>query len=133
MAGSFSDYLENKLLDHVFKNTSFTSPATLYCGLYTVAPTDAGGGTEVSGSGYSRASFSPSTTFQSASGGATQTVAAVTFGQASGNWGTVVAFGIFDNASGGNLLAWGDLSLSKQIQSGDIATFASGDIDITLD
>jgi len=118
MAGSFSDYLENKLLDHVFRDTAFTAPSTLYVGLYTTAPTDAGGGTEVSGGSYARVSCVPASTFAAA---------------ASGTWGTVVAFGIFDQATSGNLLAWGDLTLSKSISSGDIASFAIGDIDITLD
>ena len=133
MAGSFSDYLENKLLDHVFRDTAFTAPSTLYVGLYTTAPTDAGGGTEVSGGSYARVSCVPASTFAAASSGATQTTSTVTFPQASGTWGTVVAFGIFDQATSGNLLAWGDLTLSKSISSGDIASFAVGDIDITLD
>ena len=50
MAG-FTDYLEDKIMKHVFTNTSFTSPTTLYAALYTVAPSDTGGGTEVSTSG----------------------------------------------------------------------------------
>jgi hypothetical protein len=130
---SFSDYLENKILDHVFAGTSFTAPSTLYVGLYTTAPTDAGGGTEVSGNGYSRVTCTPSTTFDAAASGATQTITAVTFAQATGTWGTVTAFGIFDQVTSGNLLAWGTLTLSKLIQSGDTASFAAGDIDITLD
>lgn len=133
MAGSFSDYLENALLNHVFEGTAYTAPSTLYIGLYTTAPTDAGGGTEVSGNNYSRVSCTPSTTFQTSTTGATQTIVAVTFPQATGTWGTVTAFGIFDQATSGNLLAWGDLTLSKLIQNGDTASFASGDIDITLD
>lgn len=133
MAGSFSDYLELKLLDHVFSGTAYTAPTTLYVGLYTSAPTDAGGGTEVSGNNYSRVSCTPSTTFGSASSGAITTIAAVTFPQASGSWSTVVAFGIFDQATSGNLIAWGDLTVAKLIQTGDTASFAAGDIDITLD
>ena len=53
MAG-FSDYLEDKVLDHVFGGTAYTAPTTLYVALYTVAPTDTGGGTEVSGGAYAR-------------------------------------------------------------------------------
>ena len=58
MAGSFSDYLEDKLLKHAFTNTTYTPAATMYVGLYTAAPTDAGGGTEVSGGSYARVSVS---------------------------------------------------------------------------
>ena len=51
---AFSDYLENKVLGHVFGGTAYTAPTTLYVALYTVAPSDTGGGTEVSGGGYAR-------------------------------------------------------------------------------
>lgn len=127
MAGSKSDYLENKVLDHALGTASFTMPSTVYVGLYTVAPTDAGGGTEVSGNNYARKSVA----FTSATGGATSNSADVTFDTPSASWGTVVAFGIFDNLSGGNLLYWGDLSANKTINSGDTVKFLSGDIDIT--
>ena len=49
---AFSDYLENKVLGHVFGGTAYTAPTTLYVALYTVAPSDTGGGTEVSGGAY---------------------------------------------------------------------------------
>ena len=128
MAGSKSDYLENKVLDHVLKNTTFTSPTTVYVGLYTVAPTDAGGGTEVSGNAYARKAV----TFSAASGGATANSADVTFDTPSpSGWGTVVAFGIFDALTTGNLLYWGDLASNKTINAGDTVKFLSGDIDIT--
>lgn len=127
MAGSKSDYLENKVLDHVLGTTSFTMPADVYVGLYTVAPTDAGGGTEVSGNGYARKIV----TFSAASSGATANDADVTFDTPSASWGTVVAFGIFDQLTGGNLLYWGDLTANKTINSGDTVKFLSGDIDIT--
>ena len=55
MAG-FSDYLEDKVLDHVFGGNAYTAPGTHYVALYTVAPTDTGGGTEVTGGSYTRQS-----------------------------------------------------------------------------
>ena len=127
MPGSKSDYLENKVLDHALGTASFTMPADVYVGLYTVAPTDSGGGTEVSGNNYAR----EIATFTSATGGATANDADITFDTPSASWGTVVAFGIFDSLSGGNLLYWGDLSTNKTINSGDTVKFLSGDIDIT--
>lgn len=130
MAGSFSDYLENKLLDHIFKTATFTQPTNLYVALYTVAPTDAGGGTEVSGGNYARKLHN---TWTTSAGGAISNSGAVTFNTASASWGTVVAFGIFDAITGGNLLVWGDLTQSKTIGSGDTAEFANGDLDVTLD
>lgn len=133
MAGSFSDYLEDELLDHVFGNAAYSAPATLYVALYTAAPSDSGGGTEVTGGSYARASVTNNATnFPASSGGAKANGTAITFTQASASWGTVAAFGIFDASSGGNLLAWADLTASKAVDSGDTASFAIGDLDITL-
>lgn len=124
---SFSDYLEDAVLDHVFRNTALTSPTTVYCALYTVAPTDAGGGTEVTGAGYARQAI----TFGAASGGAMTTTAAVSFTASGGNYGTVVAMGIFDALTAGNLLAWDGIT-SAAVNDGDTLEFAIGDIDLTL-
>jgi hypothetical protein len=120
-------------LDHVFAGSAYTAPTTLYVGLYTTAPTDSGGGTEVSGGNYSRVAVTPSSTFAAATNGATTNTATITFPTASANWGTVVAFGIFSLSTAGDMLAYADLTLSKQVQNGDTASFAIGDIDITLD
>ena len=125
---SFSDYLENELLDHVFRNSALTSPTAVYAALYTVAPTDAGGGTEVSGNGYARQSI----TFGAASGGAIANTADVDFMASGGNFGAIIAVGIFDASSGGNLLAWDAVS-STTINDGDTFRIATGDLDITLD
>ena len=55
MAGT-SDYLEAAVLDAVLKNTTYTSPATVYVALYNADPTDADSATEISGNGYVRQS-----------------------------------------------------------------------------
>jgi hypothetical protein len=134
MAGSKSDYLENKLLDHVLGNAAYTAPATVYIALYTTAPTDAGGGTEVSGGSYARKDVTNnSTNWPAASGGAKSNGTEITFATATADWGTVVAFGIFDQLTSGNLLYWATLTTSKSILNGDTAKFAVGDIDITED
>ena len=134
MAGSFSNYLENALLNQIFRGTAYSFPGTLYVGLYTVAPSDAGGGTEVSGNNYARVSVTANTSnWAESTSGATSNSGAITFPQASGNWGTVVALGIFDASSSGNLLAWADLTTSKLVGNGDTPSFAAGDLDVTLD
>ena len=51
---SFTNFLETELLDHVFGGNAYTSPGTVYVGLFTAAPGEAGGGTEVSGGSYVR-------------------------------------------------------------------------------
>lgn len=124
---SASDYLENAILNHVFRNTALTSPATVYMGLFTVAPTDAGGGTEVTGGGYARQAVA----FSAPSGGAISNSAIEEFTASGANFGTIVAFGLFDAPTAGNLLAWGTIT-SATINDGDTLRFAIGDIDITL-
>jgi hypothetical protein len=134
MAGSKSDFLENEILDHVLGNAAYSAPATVYVGLFTAAPTDAGGGTEVTGGSYARVAVTNNATnWPAASGGAKSNGAAVTFPTATASWGTVLAFGIFDAVSAGNLLYWADLTVSKAVGDGDTAEFAIGDIDITED
>ena len=134
MAGSFSDYLENALLNQLFRGSSYSFPGTLYVGLYTAAPTDAGGGTEVSGNSYARVAGTANTSnWANSTAGATSNSNAITFPQASGSWGTVVALGIFDASTSGNLLAWADLTTSKLVGNGDTPSFAAGDLDVTLD
>ena len=134
MAGSKSDYLENKILDHVLGGGDYTRPATVYVALYTVAPTDAGGGTEVSGGSYARVAVTiNSTNWPAASSGSKSNGTAISFPAATANWGTVVAFGIFDAASGGNLLYWGTLSASKAVNNGETASFAAGQLTISED
>jgi len=129
MAG-FSDYLEDKVLDHVFGGSAYTAPSTLYVALYTVAPTDTGGGTEVSGGAYARqtATFSVSGTDPTTA----SNTAAIEYPTATADYGTVVAVGVFDASSSGNLLAYANLSTSKVVSSGDIFRFNTGDLDITL-
>jgi len=124
---SFSDYLENKVLGHVFGGTSYTAPATIYLALYTVAPDDTGGGTEVSGGSYARQSCAFTVT-----GNLATNTSAVEWPTATGSWGTVVAVGVFDALTTGNLLAYGNLTSSKTIASGDVLRIPAGDLDITL-
>lgn len=125
----FTNYLENKLLDHVLNNTSFTSPTTVYVGLFTTAPTDSSAGTEVSGGSYARQVLSVST----ASEGVVTSDADVTFPQATASWGTIVALGIHDADTSGNLLMYTDLTTSKTIDEGDVLKVSTGSLTVTLD
>ena len=124
---AFSDYLENKVLLHVLANTAYSSPTTVYLGLHTADPTDAGTGTEVSGNAYARQVAAFTVTNDTASN-----TSAIEFPTATGSWGTVSHVGIWDNLTGGNLLFHGQLSASKTIASGDVFRVPAGDLDITL-
>lgn len=133
--GSFSNFLELELLDHVFGNAAYSAPVTLYVALSTADPTDAGSGlAEPSGNGYARVAVTNNATnFPAASGGAKSNGTAITFPQATGAWGTITHFTIMDDASAGNMLGHGTLTVAKAITSGDTPSFAIGDLDITLD
>ena len=125
---SFSNYLETEILDHVFGGNAYTAPATLYVGLYTSAPSDAGGGTELSGDGYARQTATFTVTGDTASNSA-----AIEYPTATASWGTVTHIGVFDALSGGNLLVYGTLTTSKLVDSGDVFRIPTGDLDISLD
>ncbi len=134
MAG-LSDFLENELLDHVFGNAAYTAPATLYVSLFTAAPTDAGGGTEVTGGSYARvAKTNNATNWPAASGGTKSNGTVITFPTPTANWGTATHFGVHDAATAGNLLGWAPLTTARTINNGDGApNFAVGDLDVSMD
>ena len=130
--GGFSDYWENKILDHIFGKGSYTPP-TIYVGLSTADPTDSGSGlAEPSGNGYARVQTSASD-WDDASNGTIENSSDITFTQATGNWGTITHFTLFDAATAGNMLAYGALSQSKSISESDTARFETGDLQVSLD
>jgi hypothetical protein len=126
---AISNYLENALINATLRNTTYTSPTTVYAGLFTTDPTDAGSGSEVSGGSYARKAI----TFAAPSNGVTtNSAAACEFDQATGSWGTITHFGIFDALTTGNLLYYGALTTSKTISSGDVFKFATSSVTVTL-
>jgi len=127
---ALSDHAEKLLLDWMMTSGTATRPTAWFVALYTAAPSDSGGGTEVSGSGYARQAVA----FNAAAtpGGTTTNSADVSFTAAGGNYGTVTHLGIFDASSSGNLLWHGALTADKTIADGDTITFAAGNIDLTM-
>ena len=125
---SFTNFLETEILDHVFGGSAYTAPGTHYLALYTAAPGETGGGTEVSGGAYARQSVAFTTT-----GNTTSNSAAVEYPTATASFGTVTHVGVFDASTGGNLMAYATLSSSKTIDTGDVFRVPAGDLDITLD
>jgi hypothetical protein len=124
---AMSDYLENEILDHILGTGAYTMPSTVYVGLSTGSFNDDNSGTELSGSGYARQAIA----FNAASSGTADNSGAVDFPAATGSWGTVSHFGLFDASTGGNLLIHGALTASKAVDTGDILRIAAGDMDIT--
>jgi len=127
---ALSDHAEKLLLDWMMTSGTATRPTAWFVALYTAAPSDAGGGTEVSGAGYVRQAVA----FNAAAtpGGTTSNTADVSFTAAGGDYGTVTHLGIFDASSSGNLLWHGILTASKAVEDGDTITFSAGNIDLTM-
>lgn len=153
---AMSDFLENKLIDWLFRGQAIgitgasaaagTGPTNLYVGLLTAAPSDTGGGTEVTGGSYARVNVAStlanwagtqaaaSTVASSGTGGTTSNNNAITFPAPTANWGTITHFGIYDASSAGNLLMWGALSASKTVNNGDAApAFSAAALSFQID
>lgn len=124
----FSDYLENEILDHVFRNAAYTPVATVYLSLHTTVSSDSAAGTEVSGSGYARQSI----TFNAASGGVIDNSNVVSFTASGGNFGTVVGVAIFDALTVGNMLAFDNDMADVAVNDGDTLQFPAGNITVSL-
>ena len=137
---SMANYLEDQLINVMFRSASAWKPADIFILLATAtivdSDTGAAGITEPSGNGYARLdSGGPlDSVWDAPSNGSTANSAAQSFAAASGgNWGTLVDFGVADAATNGNLLFYNALDASKIINDGDVAEFEAGDLTVTLD
>jgi len=137
MAGSATNYTENNLIDHLFRTNSFSKPSALYVALYTTTPSDSGGGTEVSMTGYARVQRNPSDSNWAATSGTdgtTKNSAVLDFGTwTAGGPVTVTGFAILDASSSGNMIVWGDLTASKTIQNGDAMQIPANNLTVSID
>ena len=133
---SMSDYLEVEIIKHIFRTGSFTKPTALYIALFTAAPSDAGGGTEVTGGSYARVNRPPlDANWDATSGtnGLTANTAVITFPTPTADWGIITHMGIFDAITSGNLLFHGALTASKTVNNGDAApTYPASALTITF-
>lgn len=125
---SLSDTFETTTLKWLLTADAVTRPTAWYIGLFTAAPSDAGGGTEVSGGSYARKAVTFTVTGDTASNSA-----AVEFDVATADWGTITSVAVFDAVSGGNMIAYATLTASKTIANGDVLRIPLNDLDITMD
>ena len=125
---SLSDTFETTTLKWLLTADAVTRPTAWYIGLFTVAPSDAGGGTEVSGGSYARKSVA-----FTVSGNLATNSAAVEFDVATADWGIITSVAVFDAVSGGNMIAYATLTASKTIANGDVLRIPLNDLDITMD
>lgn len=144
--GAFTNFLENEMIDHLFRNRSYGPPAAIWVALYTANPGETGGGTEVSGGSYARVQVGPGATIwqgtngettavdSAGTGGATQNIAAINFATPSANWGSISGVALLDASSAGNFLFYGTLTITKTVNNGDPApSFLAGALTFTLD
>jgi hypothetical protein len=134
----FTNHLEDLIIGHIFGGSAYTQPGTLYVGLFTAIPNEAGSGTEVSGGGYARQSAAWSRT--TGGNAIATTSSSITFPAAQSDWGNVQWLGVFDALSGGNLLCFQSLTKAnfvdlnpKQINTGDIFQVDSGNLKVQIE
>lgn len=129
---SFANYLEKKLMDHLFGKGSF-SPPTIYVGLSKADPGEDGSGLdEPSGGAYARQA-TDSTDWNSFADGVTTNAGVISFAEATASWGNVTHTPLFDVVSGGNLLGSGSLADGKDVKATDQLKFSAGDLSVSLD
>lgn len=126
-----TSYFLNMIAGNVMKSASATAlPTAYYVALSTTVPTGDGTNfTEVSGGGYSRGAFGSGS---APSNGLVSNLNDIEYTEASASWGTVKAFGIYDAATGGHLLAWDTLSPEQTIVSGNQVRFKPGALKVTF-
>ena len=125
---SLTNTFETTVLTWLLTASSATRPTAWYIGLFTAAPNDTGGGTEVSGTGYVREAVTFTVTGDTASNSG-----AVEWPVAGGSWGTITDLAIFDAVTGGNMIGYATLTAAKTIATGDVFRIPLNDLDITLD
>ncbi len=120
------------LLDYFFGISTWSQPADIYIALYTTAPTSTGGGVEVSAGGYERKLFNTCNTATVSERPTATNNGNIEFPLATEDWGNIVAYGFYDSLTGGNFLGYGNMTISKEVSSGDYAVFQDGDLSIVI-
>ena len=127
---AFSNYLEDKIINHVLRNTAYTTPGTaIYVALFTTNPAEDASGAEVSGGSYARVQV---TAWDAPSNGATANTSAITFPTATAPWGDVTHVAVFDASAAGNMLFYGALADAKTVDTDDVFQFLAGALDIAV-
>lgn len=138
--GALSDYLEGKLIDHLFQGTAYTAPTNYYPRLWTATLSDSStpatsGEVTATSSAYSPDAQANSNTVWTKSSNQASNTADITYDTATADWGTVTDVMLTDNATqgSGNSIFYGALTASKTVSTGDVFKFAAGDLVVSLD
>jgi len=133
---ALTNYTENNIINHIFRTASFAKPSALYIGLITtLTDGEAGTVTEVTGGSYARVARNPLDTNWdvTTTTGTTANTASIQFPAATADWGTVTSFGIWDAATGGNLLIYSALTNARTITNGTTPSFGAGALTFQID
>lgn len=125
---NLTTYFKNQIINHFLRNQAYTPPATVYLGLFTTAPTVAGGGTEVSTGAYARQALA----FDAPVGGVSQNTVDIVFPTPTADWGTITHGALFDAATAGNMLLFGSLVQSKIVTTGSPFRVPDGNFDLAF-
>ena len=118
-----SDYLKSALINHILRQTAFSSPTALYVSLFV-------GAAEVSGGSYARVDVT--TGFTAPVGGVSENASTISFPSPTAAWGTVTHAALYDAASDGNQLMYAPLNESKTITAGDTVRFNAASMDVSV-
>ena len=109
-----SDYLENKLANHVFRNMDFESPQEVWIGLFYNDPKDHAQAKELVGNGYQRESVN----FDTPIDGLMKNSEKIIFHKASSAWVVISHLALFTEKNGGHMLFRGEVSTPVKIGKG---------------
>jgi hypothetical protein len=142
---ALTNFWENEFIDHFFRGRSYTVPTDYYIALFTAAPGETGGGTEVAGGSYARVQVATgfanwegtngeTTNVDSAgTGGNTQNRNTITYAAPTGNWGSISHMAAMDALTSGNMCFYGALATPKTVNNGDPApSFGAGALDFAF-
>lgn len=137
--------LQNALVDAIMRGQPFQAPVTWYVALVTQLGDSVTPGREVSGTGYLRQPINASllnfsgtqgagsTTASTGTSGSSSNNVAITFGNAGTNWGTIIGYEFWDQATGGNRWLAGKLANALTINTGDPTRgFAIGALSVSI-
>lgn len=131
---SMTSYLADALLNEVLRGTNYTPPTTVYLALFTSAPGESGGGTEVSGGSYARQAISFSAPADNSPNGRKCNLSStITFPTATADWGVITHVAIFDSPTGGNMLLYGALDSSKTVNATDTLSIPAANLTVAFD
>jgi hypothetical protein len=124
---AMTDFLANKIRDHVLRNTAYTSPTTVYLAAYTTPTTEAGGGTEVVGGSYARLAI----TFNAGSAGLAEQASNLSFTGMPAC--TVSHIAILDDPTAGNMLLHSALPAKVVVTAGGTLAWSASNIKFLFD